>query len=49
LPLESLATLDPADPVGAGDVLPVGFTSVTSRLVTCRRGRLTRPLPFVLN
>jgi hypothetical protein len=49
LPVESLATLDPADPVGAGEVLPAGFTSVTSRLVTCRRGRPTRPLPFVLN
>jgi hypothetical protein len=49
LPLEPLAALDPADPVGTGQVLPAGYTSVASRLVTCRRGRLTRPIPFVLN
>lgn len=49
MPLEPLAALDPADPVAAGEVLPAGYTSVASRLVTCRRGRPTRPLPFVLN
>ena len=49
LPIERIATLDPSDPVAAGEVLPPGYTSATSQVVTCQRGRPTRPLPFVLN
>jgi hypothetical protein len=49
LPVERLATLDPSDPVATGEALPPGYTSTTSRVVTCRRGQPVRPLPFVLN
>lgn len=48
LPIEQIGTLDPSDPVAAGQVLPPGYTSSTSQVVTCQRGRPTRPLPFVL-
>jgi hypothetical protein len=49
LPIERVTALDPSDPVAAGEILPPGYTSTTSRVVTCQRGRPTRPLPFVLN
>ncbi|HEU5387302.1 MAG TPA: hypothetical protein VFV73_15490 [Streptosporangiaceae bacterium] len=48
LPVERLATLGSSDPVAAGEVLPPGYTATVSRVVTCRRGRPARPLPFVL-
>jgi hypothetical protein len=35
--------------VATGEALPPGYTSTTSRVVTCRRGQPVRPLPFVLN
>jgi hypothetical protein len=49
LPIEQVATLDQADPVAAGAVLPAGYTSSAAQTVTCRRGGVTLPLPFVLN
>jgi hypothetical protein len=49
LPIERIATLDPSDPVATGEVLPPGYTSTTSQVVTCQRGQPTRPLPFVFN
>jgi hypothetical protein len=49
LPVEQVATLDPSDPVTTGEVLPPGYTSTASRVLTCRRGQPFRPLPFVLN
>lgn len=36
------------DPVADGTVDPAGFTATVTRVLTCRRGRVTRPLtPFV--
>jgi hypothetical protein len=50
LPLEQVSTLDPPDPVLRGEVQPPGYSSSTTRTITCRRGAVTRPAqPFVLN
>ncbi|MGH8932930.1 MAG: hypothetical protein ACRDZO_20485 [Egibacteraceae bacterium] len=38
LPVERVASLDPADQVAAGTVEPAGFTASTVRTLTCRRG-----------
>ncbi len=39
LPVERIAALGPSDPVAAGEVLPPGYTSAASQVVTCQRGR----------
>jgi hypothetical protein len=48
LPIESVGTLGPGDPVTLGSDLPPAYTASATRTVQCRRGDVVRTAPFVL-
>lgn len=49
LPVEPLASLDPADPAARGIAVPAGYTVSITQTVTCRRGGSVDAVHLVLN
>jgi hypothetical protein len=48
LPVETLGSLDPGDPVARGVAVPSGYASSPIQTVTCRRGGTTGLVPVVI-